>query len=190
LGSASSRDGKRRPTASAQHAKRGRPSKFGRPSRVVALTLPDDVVRGLRKVHTDLGWAIVGMFEKTPSRHIVSNEIDAELVTIGERKSLIVVNREMFKDMPGIQVVPLHDDKAFLALDLGRGMTDLEIAVLDRLDRAVDRDERKALSKLRSQLKSWRNDRGLQFHTRAIIVVEQRRARAKRPASAASAKTA
>jgi hypothetical protein len=174
LGSASSRVGKRRPGPSAHHAKRGRPSKFGRPSRVVALTLPDDVVRGLRKVHSDLGWAIVGMFEKTPAQ-AAAPEIDAELVTIGDRKSLIVVNREVFKDLPGIQVVPLHDDKAFLALDLGRGMTDLEIAVLDRLDHAIDRNERKALSKLRSQLKHWRNDRGLKFHTRAIIVVEQRR---------------
>jgi hypothetical protein len=32
------------------HGKRGRPSKFGRPSQVVALTLPDEVVRGLRKL--------------------------------------------------------------------------------------------------------------------------------------------
>ncbi|HEY2153135.1 MAG TPA: hypothetical protein VGH34_20160 [Vicinamibacterales bacterium] len=174
MASASSRNIKRQ-GASTRRVKRGRPSKFGRPSRVVALTLPDDVVRGLRKMHSDLGWAIVGMFEKTPTRPESAPELDAELVTIGDRKSLIVVNPEMFKDLPGIQVVPLHDDKAFLAMDLGRGMTDLELAVLDRLDHAADRDERKALSKLRSQLKHWRNDRGLRFHTRAIIVVEQRR---------------
>jgi hypothetical protein len=45
-------------------SKRGRPQKFGRPSQVVALTLPEDVLRGLRKIHHDLGWAIVALFEK------------------------------------------------------------------------------------------------------------------------------
>ena len=45
--------------------KRGRPPKFGRPGRVVALTLPEEVVLGLRKVNADLAWAIVTLFEKT-----------------------------------------------------------------------------------------------------------------------------
>jgi hypothetical protein len=165
-----------KPAAPTHHAKRGRPSKFGRPSCVVALTLPTDVVRGLRKMDTDLGWAIVGMFEKRPARTAASPaERDADLVTIADRKSLIVVNRETFKHLPGIHVVPLHGNKAFLAMDAGRGLTDLEIAVVDRLDEAVDPGERKALSKLRSQLKNWRRDRGLRFQSRAIIVVEHRR---------------
>ena len=50
--------------------RRGRPSKFGRPSQVVALTLPEDVLRGLRKVHSDVGWAIVSLLEKSPARRI------------------------------------------------------------------------------------------------------------------------
>jgi hypothetical protein len=154
--------------------------KFGRPSRVVALTLPDEVVRGLRKIHSDLGWAIVTLFEKAPpgaptaAEH--AHERDAELVTVAERQSLIVVNRVVFKSLPGINIIPLHGNRAFLALDVGKGMTDLELAVIDRLDSAsVDGRERKALSRLRSQLKVWRHDRALRFHSRAIIVVEQRR---------------
>ena len=160
------------------HAKRGRPPKFGRPSRVVAVTLPDEVVRGLRRVHSDLGWAIVTLFEKASPRisSVAEPRPDAELVTIGQRRSLIVVNRAVFKSLPGINIIPLHGDSAFLALDLGRGMTDLELAVIDSLDDpSVDARERKALRKLRSQLRNWRQDRALQFHSRAIIVVEQRR---------------
>ena len=158
------------------HPRRGRPSKFGRPSQVVALTLPEEVVRGLRKIHSDLGWAIVTMFEKVPMR--ASDEAtaqpDAELVTIADRRSLIVVNREVFKSLPGINIIPLHGTRAFLALDIGRGTTDLELAVIDRLeDPSVDLRERKALRKLRLQLRAWRHDRGLRFHTRAIIVVER-----------------
>src|SRR5262249_43910931 len=109
-------------------AKRGRPSKFGRPSQVAALTLPDEVVKGLKKINPDLAWAIVHLFEKSPRTQPVSNGngSDAELVKIADRRSLIVVNREAFRTIPGVSIVPLDKTHAFLALDMGRGMADLE----------------------------------------------------------------
>jgi hypothetical protein len=157
------------------HARRGRPSKFGRPSHVVALTLPEDVIRGLRKVHPDIAWAIVTLFEKRSNRAPDEGaQPDAELVTIAERRFLIVVNRAVFKSLPGISIIPLSANRAFLALDPGRGMADLELAVIDRLDDpASERRERMALKGLRTQLKAWRHDRTLRVHTRAIIVVER-----------------
>jgi hypothetical protein len=157
------------------HGRRGRPSKFGRPSHVVALTLPEDVIRGLRRVHPDIAWAIVRLFEKRPNRAPDEGvQPDAELVTIAERRSLIVVNRAVFKSLPGISIIPLSANRAFLALDAGRGMADLELAVIDRLDDpASERRERMALKGLRAQLKAWRHDRTLRVHTRAIIVVER-----------------
>ena len=163
--------------------RRGRPSKFGRPSQVVALTLPDDVVRGLRKIHPDLGWAIVRLLEKASTRRPVAEkpQPDAELVTIADRRSLIVVNRAIFKRLPGITIIPLHGNQAFLALDAGRGMTDLELAVIDRLeDPALDLLERKALLNLRAQLRGWRRDPSLRFHARSIIVVEGMPSRSRR----------
>ena len=158
------------------HPRRGRPSKFGRPSQVVALTLPDEVVRGLRKVDPDLGWAIVTLLEKSPSRSSAESgaQPDVELVTIADRRSLIVVNRAVITHLRGVSIVPLHGDRAFLALEAGRGMTDLELAVIDSEDDpAVEPRERKALRQLRAQLRAWRHDRALRFHTRSIIVVEQ-----------------
>jgi hypothetical protein len=164
--------------------KRGRPSKFGRPSQVVALTLPNDVVRGLRKVDQDLGWAIVTEFEKSPARGSAQaddSQPDVELVTIADRRSLIVVNREVFKNLRGGFIVPLHGGRAFLALEAGRGMTDLELAVIDSLeDPQVDARERKGLQKLRAHLRGWRTDKTLRFHTRSIIVVERLSKRAHR----------
>src|SRR5262245_38329777 len=70
--------------------KRGRPSKFGRPSQVVALTLPDEVVRGLRRIDEDIAWAIVHMFEQdaAPAQAQHGGQPDAELVAIGDRRSL------------------------------------------------------------------------------------------------------
>jgi hypothetical protein len=157
--------------------RRGRPSKFGRPSRVVALTLPEDAIDRLRRVHRDLGWAIVKLLDKAPhagSARGHDAQPDVELVTVADRRSLIVVNREVIRNLPGVNIIPLSGTRAFLALDIDRGMSDLELAVTDRLgDPTVDRRERRALDKLRAQLTTWRRDHGLHFHTRAIIVVER-----------------
>jgi hypothetical protein len=169
--------------------KRGRPQKFGRPSAVVALTLPDEVISGLRRVHDDLAWAIVTMFEKRPPTQ-VADPADAELVTIAGDQSLIVVNRAVFKSLPGVEIVPLSAQRAFLALDAGRGMADLELAVIDRLESAAAASrERKALSGLLADLRRWRHDRRLRFHTRAIIVVERVRGSRRPPSVRASATT-
>src|SRR5471032_1003010 len=157
--------------------RRGRPSKFGRPGRVVALTLPNDVIDQLHRVHQDLGWAIVKLLDKAPvpdSPRGEDTQPDVELVSVAERRFLIVVNRELIRHLPGVNILPLHGNRAFLALDIDRGMSDLELAVSDRLaDPTVGRRERQALAKLRTQLVTWRRDHGLQFHTRAIIVVER-----------------
>jgi hypothetical protein len=96
------------------------------------------------------------------------------LVKVADRRSLIVVNRAVVKKLPGINIIPLHGNRAFLALDVGRGMADLEVAVIDRLENpSVSARERTALAGLRTQLKRWRHNRALRFHSRAIIVVEE-----------------
>jgi hypothetical protein len=167
-------DMNRQSTEASRH--RGRPLKFGRPSRVVALTLPEDAIQALHKVHRDLGWAIVKLLDGEPlrSRAREDEEPDVELVTVANRRSLIVVNAEVIRNLPGVNIIPLGGNRAFLALDIGRGMSDLELAVMDKLaDPAIDRRERRALMDLRTQLTQWRRDHTLQFHTRAIIVVER-----------------
>jgi hypothetical protein len=158
--------------------RRGRPSKFGRPSRVVALTLPEDAIDRLRRVHRDLGWAIVKLLDNEPrpaATRAENAQPDVELVSVADRRSLIVVNREVIRNLPGVNIIPLSGNRAFLALDIDRGMSDLELAVSDRLgDPTIERRERRALVALRAQLTTWRRDHELQFHTRAIIVVERR----------------
>jgi hypothetical protein len=156
--------------------KRGRPPKFGRPGQVVALTLPEEVVAGLRRIDADLAWAVVRLYERE-ARRVAPARAEralAELVTIAERRSLIVVNRAEFSRLPGVTMVPVSPTRAFLALEPGLGMSDLELAITDRLEEpAVDDRERRALTRLRSLLRRWRRDRSLRFHTRAIIEVEQ-----------------
>jgi hypothetical protein len=170
--------------------RRGRPPKFDRPAQMVALTLPEDVIEGLRRIDNDLAWAIVTLFQKEKGRHghDAKPEPDAELAKIAERRSLIVINRFVFKDLPGVHMVPLAGHRAFLALEPGKGMSDLELAVVDRLEsQDAGPAERTALHGLRLQLRQWRRDPEIRFHTRAIIIVERvkpRRGRgARKPAT-------
>jgi hypothetical protein len=157
--------------------RRGRPAKFGRPGRVVALTLPEDAIRELHRVHHDIGWAIVKLLEAAHPVAVAATreeQPDVELVEVGERRALIVINLEVFRLLPGVNIMPFGGNRAFLALDTGRGMSDLELAVIDRLgDPAIESRERRALMTLRTQLTTWRRDRNVQFHTRAIIVIER-----------------
>src|SRR5258708_15689421 len=136
--------------------RRGRPSKFGRPSRVVALTLPQAVIDRLRRVHQDLGWAIVKLLDKAPRAagpRDDDTQPDVELVTIAERRCLIVVNREVIRNLPGVNIIPLGGNRAFVALDIDRGMSDLELAVSDRLGGpAIHRRGRGAPAGLRGPL--------------------------------------
>src|SRR6266540_3920213 len=104
--------------------KRGRPPKFGRPSRLVALTLPEEVIRGLRRLHADLAWAVVTLFDKRHAKLAAQPQADVELASIGDGKSLIVVSRSVFKRLPGIDIIPLAGDRAFLALEPGRDISD------------------------------------------------------------------
>lgn len=155
--------------------KRGRPPKFGRPSQLVAVTLPREVIRGLRKLHQDLAWAIVAQFEQRAPTNNGKPRADAELVSIGAHDSfLIVINRALFKRLPGVNIIPLTADRAFLALEPGCGVGDLENAVRDRLEnRSITESERLALLRFRRELRAWRRNRSLRFHTRTIIVVER-----------------
>jgi hypothetical protein len=172
---------------------RGRPSKFGRPSRVVAFTLPEDVIDRLHALHRDIGWAIVKLVDGQIARPSdrPESQPDVELVAVADRRSLIVVNREVIRNLPGVNIVPLSGTRAFLALDIDRGMSDLELAVQDRLAEAsVGRRERLALQKLTAHLRTWRHDEELRVHTRAIILVEHGARRPSEGARTAAARQA
>jgi hypothetical protein len=162
--------------AQTQRRARGRPPKFGRPAQLVAITLPTDVVQTLRAREPDIAKAIVGLVERRGASPVVRRAAaDVELATVGGRHSIIVVNRAAFRRLPGIQIVPLEGNRAFLALAPGLGLADLELAVTDRLDDGnLTADERSLLTLFRAQLRAWRADRSLRFHTRTIIVAERR----------------
>lgn len=154
--------------------KRGRPPKFGRTADVVSLTLPRDVIAWLESIDDDLAWAVVKLHERA-TRGRVSQVQVAQLVRFPGNRALILVDPDLFGRVAGISLIPLTDGRAFLALDHGKGVADLELIVLDHLeDPATEPRQREALQRLRTLLKQWRQE-GIQFEPRSIIVAHSRR---------------
>lgn len=162
--------------------KRGRPLKFGRPSRVSTLSLPEDAWAALRRVHRDPAWAILALLERSGTGpQPVESPRDVELTAIGPRHSLIVVNRHAFAGVPGADLVPLSDTLAFLALKQGASIADLELALTDRLEQGGPDADYDRLKALLGEIRQWRRSGELTFHYRSIIVVERKRVRRRRP---------
>ncbi len=158
--------------------RRGRPPKFGRPSQVVALTLPEEVLDALRMLHQDPGWAIVQLVEpilsdRAHGRRPTAPAAIAELVHLPGRRALIVVQPQVFTRLDGVSTIPLSDGRAFLAFDHAGGLGDLEVAILDQLEVAPTRSaERTQLMQVRDIVRAWRRDPRLVFRTKSIIVAE------------------
>jgi hypothetical protein len=156
---------------------RGRPPKFGRPARLVALTLPEDTIQDLKAIDSDLAKAVVQLVDRAHGRttsHAAETEPPVSLAHVNDSRALIVIDPAIFREVPGCAVIPLSEGRAFLALDPGRTLADLELAVADLLDdEALVESEREALTALRNSLREWRRDDSLSFHTRSIVLVER-----------------
>ncbi len=153
--------------------KRGRPPKFGRAADLISVTLPRDVITWLQSIDEDLAWAIVKLHRRSIKAGISEVEV-AQLVRFPGKRALILVNPELLGKVPGISLIPLADGRAFLALDHGRGVADLELVVLDHLeDPRTGAAQKEALLRLRTLLKQWRQD-GIKFEPRSIIVAESK----------------
>jgi hypothetical protein len=153
---------------------RGRPLKFGRPARAVAVTLPEDVIDALRAADPDLGRAIVSLVaERTPPTVRQPKSPVVDVAPLGRRRALIVVNPAAIPALPGCALIPIAKDRAFIALEPGRALADLELAVIDELSRprlAIDR--RRSLLTLRRALRTWRRDARVGIYERSIVVLE------------------
>jgi len=156
----------------ASSTKRGRPLKFGRPSQLVSLTLPVDVIEWLTSIDDDPGWALVKVHARTMRTKATANEVALVRILPGHR-ALILVRPELFSNLTGVSLIPLADGRALLALDASKGVADLEVAVLDRLDgRPMPATQRAALLRMRQLLKQWRQE-GIVFESRAIVVAQR-----------------
>src|SRR4030095_11718101 len=94
--------------------RRGRPQKFGRPSRAVTLTLPDDVIAALTGVDDDLSRAVVQLSQ--PLLKDVVTRPPAELSKYGDSAVIVIKRLPTLNRMPGVSLVPLPDGRALISL--------------------------------------------------------------------------
>jgi len=159
----------------------GRPPKFGRPSRAVTLTLPEDVLERLGAVHADLAQAIVNLVEGRP-RSRARRRQSAELCTYGKHAVIVVTPVKALKRLAGVQLVPIGDGHALISLESPLSIAQLELALLDAQGgEEVGGAERQTLQVIADILRSARLSRSTKLTERTIIVLESMRDRRTAP---------
>jgi hypothetical protein len=159
----------------------GRPRKYGRPSRAVTITLPEDVLARLGTVETDLGRAIVTLVERNGARRVRTAE-PTEIAHYGNHAVIIVTPVKALKRIAGVQLVPIGNGRALIALQHPHSIPELELGVRDALERGdVSALERQTLDGLADILRHTRSSRAISLEERTIIVLESKRQRRRPP---------
>ena len=151
---------------------RGRPAKYGRPSRAVTLTLPEDVLDRLQTLDADLGRAIVGLVER---RAIASGPPrgQPEIATYGKHGVIIVTPVKALKRLRGVQLVPIGNGRCLIALEPPHSIPQLELDIRDVLaSDSVPAIDRTTLEGVAAILRDARASRQMSPRERMIIVLE------------------
>jgi hypothetical protein len=155
----------------------GRPQKFGRSARAVTLTLPHDVIERLAAMDADLGRAIVQLVERAPAKGRAVRP-PAEVASCGTRSVILVTPVRAWKRLPGVQLVPVSDARALIALEHPHGIPQLELDLRDVVEKGpVTPRERAVFEAVADILKHARANHSLTVAERSIIVFEGRRRR-------------
>jgi hypothetical protein len=158
--------------------RRGRPRKFGRPARPVTLTLPTDVIARLNAMDGDLGRAIVTLVDKSALRPRVSASAAASMASYGRRAVILVRPVPALRRLRGVQLVPVGNGQALIALDHPHAVPQLELDLRDALDRTgLNKRDRTVLETVAEMLRDARQSDVLRIAERSIIVLEGRRKR-------------
>lgn len=155
----------------------GRPPKYGRPSRAITVTLPEDVLERLSAVDADLGRAIVSVAEYRAPRKTRAIR-RAELASYGNHAVIIVTPIKALKRISGVQLVPIGNGRALISLDDPQSIPRFELHLRDAIERAnVGGPERETLEAIADILRRSRLSRGVDIEERTIIVLQSRRHR-------------
>jgi hypothetical protein len=160
----------------------GRPPKFGRRARPVSVTLPEDLIERLQAQHLDLGRAIVELFEAGATA-----DAPVQLAEFGRGALILVPPAGALKRMPGVELIPLSNGRALIALDHPMSPSDLELTLNDALDgSALAGPDHAIVANVVSILREARTSATARLRQRTIIIVERDPGRPRRRRGAAS----
>lgn len=155
----------------ASHSRLGRPRKYGRPSRAVTVTLPEDVLARLASVHADIGSAIVSLVErKMPMR--LRPMRAAEVARYGNHAVIVVTPSSTLRRLQGVHLVPIGNGRALISLTGTTSISSLELQVRDALERVDPKSrDREGLESVAEFLRRGRGERGFASEPRTIVVL-------------------
>ena len=155
---------------------RGRPRKFGRPSRAVTVTLPEDVLARLRSVDGDLGRAIVTLVERRPAQS--KTALPAEISSFGNHAVIVVTPVKALQRIPGVELVPIGNGRCLISLVPPHSIPQLELDIRDVLAGGDPTDpQHGTLAAIAEILRTARASGQTLPQERTIIVLESRRNR-------------
>jgi len=160
----------------------GRPMKYGRASRAVTLTLPEDVIERLHAIDEDLGRAIVTLAERqVHSRRVGAARLHRpEVAAYGNHAVIVVHPAKPLRRLPGVQLVPIGNGRALIALAAGYSVPRLELDLRDAIDQPdTPAAERETLNALADILRASRQSPSVSLEERTIIILESKRTRRK-----------
>jgi hypothetical protein len=156
--------------SAALRRRRGRPRKFAGPSRAVTLTLPDTVIEVLRRIDHDLSRAVVGL---TRRRGAANGRPPAELAVFGRRAVITVQPTPALAQRTGVDLVPLPDGRALVALGEAQTAAELELLLNDAIeDPKLPDEDRRVFESVGTILRDARRATNVALHRRSIIVLE------------------
>ncbi len=163
--------------ASSDHTPRpGRPPKFGRRARAVSVTLPEDLIERLQAQHLDLGRAIVDLFESHPAL-----DAPVQLAEFGRGALILVPPASALRRMPGVELIPLANGRALIALDQPMSTSDLELTLNDALAaKTFSAPDGAIVANVASILREARTSVNSRLRQRTIIIVERDPAKGRR----------
>lgn len=156
---------------------RGRPRKFGRASRAVTVTLPDDTLSRLEQSDVDLGRAIVALVEGA-SRAENRTHPPAEIVAYGRHAVIFVAPVPALRKMRGVELIPVGRHRALISLAPPQTVPRLELEIRDVLEvGGLTTAEQAALEGVATILREARTSEHYALAERTVIVMEDRRRR-------------
>jgi hypothetical protein len=149
---------------------RGRPRKFGVPSRAITITLPEPVIDALEAIDADLGRAIVRLAQPEMAK---LPHLPAEIARFGSRAVIVVNPTRTLERRTGVTLVPLPDGRALISFARSITPAHIELKLADALDDPeLDDSDRAIFTAIQDILRSVRKTRGVSVEQRSIIVLE------------------
>jgi hypothetical protein len=142
----------------------------------VTISLPEDLLERLRAQHVDLGRAIVELFEAS-----AQSEGPVQLAEFGRGALILVPPASALRWLDGIDLIPLSNGRALIALDQPMSASDLELTLQDEVRRErLSAGDRGVLENVIGILHAARTSDSSRLRQRTIIIVEPASARPRR----------